>query len=278
MPRIFGTGDFLPLTGGTLTGLLNINTNGNNVKIGSGNPGWCHFENSANIPFWFNQSICVNDGKDIGQSNFQYSPAHIYAKQFVLPTGSTSWIQGCKGGDSLYKPHVYNQNQFSPCWTVQTKGGGAWTCSNYDNENLVFSYGSKANIDSNNNAVNQIYFTNARRVNAAGYDTSSDRRLKNHIEYLDNNSNEFIKELKPVKFEMDDDIRYGFYAQDVQEICDNVDIVKEEETEEKMLSLDYQQLIAPLVATVQDLMQRVDELEATVADLKEQLGEQEVPS
>ena len=155
-------------------------------------------------------------------------------------------------------------NEFSPCWVVQTKSGGAWSCGNYDNDNLMFTFGTKANIDSGTNSVSQVYITSGRRLNAAGYDTSSDRRLKTHIKNLGKSAIEFVKSLKPAKFKMDGNTRVGFYAQDVQEACGDVDMVDEDS--QGMLSLDYMQLIAPLVATTQDLLARVETLEAELAE------------
>ena len=52
--------DYLPLSGGTLTGLLYINTNGNNAYIGSANSSWFHFQNGANISFYFSNSVYSN--------------------------------------------------------------------------------------------------------------------------------------------------------------------------------------------------------------------------
>lgn len=68
------THSYLPLSGGTLTGaltvssgdvslsagLLKVTKNSNTVTIGSQNTSWCHFQNSANIPFYFNKSIHVD--------------------------------------------------------------------------------------------------------------------------------------------------------------------------------------------------------------------------
>jgi hypothetical protein len=39
---------------------LKITQNSNTVTIGSLNSNYCHFENSANIPFYFNKSIYIN--------------------------------------------------------------------------------------------------------------------------------------------------------------------------------------------------------------------------
>lgn len=46
----------------TSNGYLKSTANGNTVTIGSQNATWCHFQNSANIPFHFNKAIHAQDG------------------------------------------------------------------------------------------------------------------------------------------------------------------------------------------------------------------------
>lgn len=57
-------------------GFLVSTKNGNTVTIGSQNDGYCHFNNSKAIPFWFNQDIQMEHGKKIGGSN-NYGPTAI---------------------------------------------------------------------------------------------------------------------------------------------------------------------------------------------------------
>ena len=61
----------------TFTSLLKINTNGNTVTIGSANTSYCHFENSANIPFYFNRQIQVNSSYKIYNNNTTYNAGWI---------------------------------------------------------------------------------------------------------------------------------------------------------------------------------------------------------
>lgn len=89
---------------------------------------------------------------------------------------------------------------------------------------------------------------------------SSDRRLKEHINYLDENEDaiEFIRNLKPSHFIKDDQHHVGFYAQDV-EAEDKWDCMTGEMNNYKTLS--YTEIIAPLVSYCQHLEKRVKELE-----------------
>lgn len=87
-PRIFGTYNYnqysyriltennyswwcVPLSGGTMTGNLNINTYNNTLTIGSLNEGWCHFQSSADRPFYFNRTTFVDGALGIYEMNSQ---------------------------------------------------------------------------------------------------------------------------------------------------------------------------------------------------------------
>ena len=52
-----------------MSGLLQITNHSNTVQIGSANASYCHFSNSANIPFYFNQGIWVDGFIGIYQSD-----------------------------------------------------------------------------------------------------------------------------------------------------------------------------------------------------------------
>lgn len=107
--------------------------------------------------------------------------------------------------------------------------------------------------------------SNAMTVTFAGNTTiagtltqSSDRRLKEHINYLDADAVEFIDRLKPAHFIKDGAHHTGFYAQDVAE-ADKWHCMTGEMN--GFMTLGYTELIAPLVAYVQKLEKRIAELE-----------------
>ena len=87
---------------------------------------------------------------------------------------------------------------------------------------------------------------------------TSDRRLKEHIAYLEDEACEFIRNLKPVFYEKDNQNHVGFYAQDVEEIDPYMCMVGETNGYK---TLGYTDLIAPLVRYCQSLEARVAELE-----------------
>ena len=87
---------------------------------------------------------------------------------------------------------------------------------------------------------------------------ASDKRLKEHYDYLGEDAVDFISKLKPAHFTKDGDHHVGFYAQDVKE-ADKWDCMTGEMN--GYLTLGYTELIAPLVAYVQKLEERIAELE-----------------
>ena len=65
-------------SGDTMTGILNITTNGNTLSLGSQNSNFTHIYNSADIPFIFNEDIYTLKSKVIGQKTGQYRPFQLY--------------------------------------------------------------------------------------------------------------------------------------------------------------------------------------------------------
>lgn len=107
--------------------------------------------------------------------------------------------------------------------------------------------------------------SNARTLDWSGNETiagtltqSSDKRLKEHIDYLGEDAEEFIRSLKPAHYIKDDKHHVGFYAQDVEEV-DKWDCMTGEMNGYK--TLGYTEIIAPLVAYCQSLEKRIKELE-----------------
>ena len=111
---------------------------------------------------------------------------------------------------------------------------------------------------------------------------SSDKRLKDHVAYLGEDAADFIRALKPVRYKWKDKggEHYGFYAQDVQEVDPHdTETVVEGERDESLdfdpLTLDYQALIAPLVAYTQQLEKRVNAQDKTIEALEARLAKLE---
>jgi hypothetical protein len=99
---------------------------------------------------------------------------------------------------------------------------------------------------------------NGNEVIAGTLTQSSDRRLKKHVAYLDEDAVEFIRKLKPAHFVKDEEDHVGFYAQDVEKE-DKWNCMTGEMNGYK--TLGYTEIIAPLVAYCQHLEARINELE-----------------
>jgi hypothetical protein len=135
-----------------------------------------------------------------------------------------------------------------------------------------------------------------------GVNTSSDKKIKNHIGYMNTDKSlEFVNDLKPVEYTLKDNANgrkhMGFYAQDVKETADNLELgnmslysaVWNKDGNEKYYSaeapdkelnwsLKYEEFIAPLVGAAQELTkrdkenkERISKLEDTVKDLVNEL-------
>ena len=140
----------------------------------------------------------------------------------------------------------------------------------------------------------QGYFMELYSTN--GLNTSSDKKIKNHIQDIDaNKSLELINSLTPVEYTLKNNANnrkhMGFYAQDVKKTCDDMELGnmslyaatwhkdgQEQECyysedapdEELQWTLKYEEFIAPLVGAVQALTKRVEDLEADNEKLKEE--------
>lgn len=88
---------------------------------------------------------------------------------------------------------------------------------------------------------------------------TSDRRLKKHISYLDDDAVDFVDKLKPAYFTKNGKKQVGFYAQDVAEIDKWKCMIGNDLN--GYMTLNYEEIIAPLVTCVQKLKKRIEELE-----------------
>ncbi|MBD5096983.1 MAG: BppU family phage baseplate upper protein [Lachnospiraceae bacterium] len=112
-----------------------------------------------------------------------------------------------------------------------------------------------------------------------GISNSSDKRLKNDIEELDNVYIDIIKELKPVQYRykhMPKQLRLGFIAQEVDDILNKYTVIdkplvekvtgmftKDDKVDEsEYYALDYNQFIPIAIKAIQDLYSEIDNLKS----------------
>lgn len=149
---------------------------------------------------------------------------------------------------------------------------------NYYNNNNYINYARfMVGGGTNGNPKNAMVVYNDGDVTILGTLTqSSDRRLKEHVEYLSDDAAQFVRDLKPALFKMKSNgtRRLGFYAQDVRDAEPegwDTETVSEDGMSSELpdaLTLDYTALIAPLVAYAHQLEARIEQLEARISALE----------
>ncbi len=140
-----------------------------------------------------------------------------------------------------------------------------------DNLHNATAVGNSASVD----ASNKIRIGNDDVTWIGGHSVwqnTSDVRMKKDIENTDLGL-DFINKLRPVSYKLktgNDKTDYGFIAQEVDEILGgrNTNIVTTDNTSEKIKSMGYSELIAPLVKAVQEQQQQITDLKAQIGALK----------
>ena len=100
----------------------------------------------------------------------------------------------------------------------------------------------------------------------SAYVTRSDRRYKDGIEAIESKAAlDSLMRLQPVSYHYKEGYgvtgkHYGFIAQDVQTIMP--DLVTTADTPDQRLGLEYQGLVAPIIAAIQELKSENDALRA----------------
>jgi hypothetical protein len=144
------------------------------------------------------------------------------------------------------------------------------TAAGVTNPNKTFRLNNTGGIE----IINSTYLTNIFTLTDAGVLSTpgggtSDKRVKNNIEYLFNESSSKIKLLKPVKFEFNAYSgikRHGFIAQDVLEIEPEL-VLGDGDQEDGTYGLDYDGILAFTVKSLQESIQRIEQLEKEIKEL-----------
>ncbi len=127
-----------------------------------------------------------------------------------------------------------------------------------------------------NGTANAAVFVNSSGSNAGfiqytatttTYSTSSDYRLKENIQPLENGL-ERLNNLKPVKFDWknEDTSSEGFIAHEVQEVFP--DAVSGEKDGEDMQGMDYGRITPLLVKAIQEQQEQIEQLKTEIQTLK----------
>jgi len=103
--------------------------------------------------------------------------------------------------------------------------------------------------------------TSSGTVTAADFVSTSDRRLKDNIETIDNAINK-VKQLRGVTFDKDGRNQLGVIAQEVQEVIPQV--VSEANDSDGTLSVAYGNIVGLLIEAIKDQQAQIEELKLKV--------------
>lgn len=156
---------------------------------------------------------------------------------------------------------------------------GGWADASYDltwdaSHNIIPSSTNAVSLGTSSRQYKNVYGQN---LYVNGTAVSSDRRLKEDIEPLDDKYIEFFENLQPVSYKFKDGTsgrkHTGFIAQEVEEAAEEAgltdkDIAVVVKDQEENYYLRYEEIIAVQTKVIQDLMARVESLEARVNKLE----------
>ena len=190
---------------------------------------------------------------------------------FGLYVTGAGTIRGTTEPDPVTYPGLYRQ--FESNRTPSLAGSPGQNAIWYVNNGLPGETGLYSEVY---NSANWGLWSNGK-VGGTAFPNTSDRRTKSEIKNLDSKFGiEFIKKLNPVEFKFNDDLehkKFGFIAQEVtSSISDygmnisNSSLVDGDPTNsEVILHLNYMELVAPLVKSVQQLSAKIEQLEAQIS-------------
>lgn len=158
---------------------------------------------------------------------------------------------------------------------TQASSADQLVCGRYNSNNSsdLFEVGS----GTSSSRSNAFRVTTSNTAYVGSTQVTSDRRVKTPLgEITEAEATEFVRQLKPSKFEKFGRKELGFYAQDVEETNLGAYLVDESNDHgyEDFKNLSYDGLIAPLVAYAQSLEKRVESLETRLAELEEKIGKE----
>lgn len=160
-------------------------------------------------------------------------------------------------GDPDKNSPIYIQDKNDSRWYTYIRSGGIWMHGNSNSPDEDY-------IDISWYEINMNDGVNIGTYTASGYYSGSDRRLKDDITDLSAN---LAKQLHPIKFRFKgrEEIHYGFIAQEVRDVLPDA----VHEAGNGTLLLNYQEIIAPLTALVQEQEDRINQLEARLKALED---------
>lgn len=256
---------------------------GTDVRVSSGSIGdeirvrWTTAETVAGLIFGSGETGVR--GAVFGENNSASGLDSLAEGVDTTAGGYTSHAEG-HGSKALgYASHAEGINTTATGIAAHSEGGstkaknpyshasGQGTITDTDHQTVMGRYNAPASGSllvvgkgsSDNDRSNAMQLTQYGNMTIAGTLTqASDKRLKEHIKYLDDDAVDFIRKLKPALYKKDEETHAGLYAQDVAEV-DEWDCMTGEMN--GYMTLAYTDLIAPLISYCQSLERRIEVLE-----------------
>ena len=170
-------------------------------------------------------------------------------------TNANGWCSHTSGNHTLT-----NNNCEFACGRHNKSTSG----DDYNSNATLFSvgFGTPPSESSRKNAI-EITQTGVLKCNVA-WQVGSDRKLKENIIPLEDNTLSKVLQLNPVRFTLKDDIdkkeRIGFIAQEVEALYPEYVTVSVDNEGEETRYLDYSQMVSILCKAIQELKQEIEEL------------------
>lgn len=250
--------------------LANTNTAINTLNTGSNN---AQSANNANY---------ASDAGTVGGKTFTWSGQ----------SGMPNWVWGGNSSDGGTKTYVWNLANFT-VYAANNATGNLATALNSKMSNNTNSIEIGVNggiglkyidfhLDGSTVDYTHRIITGGWSSNMVAYpgiSNSSDRRLKEDIESINDVYIEILKKLNPVQYrykKSPDKLRLGFIDQDVNEVFGEYNMseipmidshvglfAKEgEEDKTEYYTLDYNQFIPIVIKAIQDLYNEIDKLKS----------------
>jgi len=250
-----GIGNINPEDFGSLVDNLVIGTtsgeNGMTIASGTGNSGRIQFADNTSSPF--RGAIEYSHGSDA----------------LMFYTSGSQWMRIRSGGAITAGTSQPNLVSAATLYQLSYSSASNWAFI-YNDLRTGSGTSTVGKFYRNGSQVGSI----SSETNSVAYNTSSDYRLKENIDYTFDATTR-LKKLKPARFNFITDADTtvdGFIAHEVQEIVPEAisgtkDAV-DEDGNPVMQGIDQSKLVPLLVKTIQEAMTRIETLEAEVKALK----------
>jgi hypothetical protein len=166
-------------------GLLAITNNSRTVTIGAQNSGSIHIYNDNSSPFFFNGDVCCNSANTYNLGSTTYPWGSLYAAQCYI-YGTTPSVHVGTSSSARISLHWSSDNNrgiydYSGYWVVATNGTNTFMMKGNVGIGTTSPGDDKLKVDGSIYTTVGLY--SEGYVDGLAYNTASDKRLKDIIDY-----------------------------------------------------------------------------------------------